>query len=1018
MSKSRPVAPGQDRKDEANGDAAPAPAPGTDRLQLHKDLGGGVLAIAGLSSLAFAQPVYDLLRRAPEFFAIRNLYMGDLLALVVLVAVAPTLALASPLVAARFLRPSWLRAAAATTVGLLVALIALQAVRDLPGPAALTIALPVWAGAAWSYLRSRGARTFALLLSGAAVLVPVFLLLDGDVRRSAERTVGSVDVPQTDTGARTPIVMVVFDEWSLTSILGRNGEIDRERLPNLAALADQATWYPNATAAADTTELALPAMLAGSPAKQGRLPTASEYPVNLFSLLAPSHELYALEPVSSLCPADVNLLAAPRPAFQQRLGLLVSDLSLVWLNLSLPAAWTSELPSVTQTWSGFGQDGPPTVAPPTGQPVQRALFHLRTTDRAAEFRSFIDAIGPTRGRPAFYFMHSLLPHVPWEYLPSGRRYHAPRGRMHGLERELWTTDTWPVRHHQKRYLLQVEFVDRLIGELIDRLESVGLFDESLVVVTADHGVAFRPGLSRRLLEPDEPSREQLLDVAAVPLLVKVPFQDEAATDDRLLSLAELTPVILELAGADERTSPPGKHGPGGPLVVGKYAGAIGVPPDRESWRRSRLVEQTELLGDSNDPSAIGERPELHGRRITDFPTAPGEAGIQLVAALQWDYVEPDRPVLPALAEGVLESREPLSDRTVAVALNGTLAATLKPHRTADGKSRIAAALPESLFRPGLNQLDVFFVSGSDQPVELEHVPRPPFSVYDLSWNDSGRVDGIVRRPRSALGLDSETVPLEPQKPDGLIGFLDHGYEMRDGIQGWAIDVDDPGSIGDIVAFLGGRQFGVAATSLERPDVAERFGTEHLHSGFVLSETSQALPERRGHSRDEIATLVRREGLVAYAVSRRAVATRLRFSYRPIERPSGGGETLPITDGRQLPVQPPGSGLAGAIDLVTREGQRTAIEGWAADLERRERPRQIVIYRDGEFLVSLGANRQRPDIAAAHDDERLLRTGFRGTVPGAPDPATFSERHRVFAVMLRGAAVELPVRPPEGPAVQQ
>ena len=107
------------------------------------------------------------------------------------------------------------------------------------------------------------------------------------------------------------------------------------------------------------------------------------------------------------------------------------------------------------------------------------------------------------------------------------------------------------------------------------------------------------------------------------------------------------------------------------------------------------------------------------------------------------------------------------------------------------------------------------------------------------------------------------------------------------------------------------------------------------------------------------------------------------------------------------------------DVAAQYGRPFEYSGfWAADLARGERPRQIVIYRDGEFLVSLGANRQRPDIAAAHDDARLLRTGFRGTVPGAQDPATFSERHRVFAVMLRGAAVELPVRPPEGPAVQQ
>ena len=123
----------------------------------------------------------------------------------------------------------------------------------------------------------------------------------------------------------------------------------------------------------------------------------------------------------------------------------------------------------------------------------------------------------------------------------------------------------------------------------------------------------------------------------------------------------------------------------------------------------------------------------------------------------------------------------------------------------------------------------------------------------------------------------------------------------------------------------------------------------------------------------------------------------------------GVEILPISDGRRLPVRQTGAGLEGAIDLIAKPGSRTLIEGWAADVERGERPRQIVIYRDGQFLRNLGANRERPDVARHHDDPRLLRTGFRASVPGAPEPAAFAENHRVFALMLSGFAVELQLR---------
>ena len=61
----------------------------------------------------------------------------------------------------------------------------------------------------------------------------------------------------------------------------------------------------------------------------------------------------------------------------------------------------------------------------------------------------------------------------------------------------------------------------------------------------------------------------------------------------------------------------------------------------------------------------------------------------------------------------------------------------------------------------------------------------------------------------------------------------------------------------------------------------------------------------------------------------------------------------------------------------------------------------------EFLL----RRPRDTAGAEHDsDPRPLATSFRGPVPGAPDPETFAERHRVFAVMLRGVAIELPVPP--------
>ncbi len=987
-----------------------------DRRGPQRHLATGLATIAGLSSLAFAQPLYDLLRRAPEFFAIRDLSLVDLLLLVVLLAVVPTLVLVAPTLVARVLRPPWTRPAAAATIGLLTAIIGLQALHNLPAAATVPAAATAGLAAAWAYLRFQGVRSFGLLLSAAAVIVPALLVVDPRVRESAAFASRDVAVDETDTGARAPIVLVIFDEWSLTSILDRTGSIDRERLPNLAALADRATWYPNATAAADVSELAVPAMLTGSAARQGQLPTAAEHPVNLFTLLAASHDLFVVEPITSLCPPQLNLLAKSRQPTRERLGLLVSDLALVWLGLTLPSPWSDRLPDVTQTWSGFGRDGPRTaVAPPTDQPVPRALFHLSRTDRAAEFRRFVQAIEVPNERPGFYFLHSMLPHVPWEYLPSGRRYETPWGGVHGLEREFWSESPWPVLHHRKRYLLQVEFVDRLVGELVAHLEAVGLFDRSLIVVTADHGVAFRPGRSRRLLEVTDLEGGQPLDLASVPLLIKAPLQQQPAVDNAPASLVGLTGRILELAGASRNATPLPEGEPRQPATTGKYAGDVEMAADRRSWRQGRIAELAELLGESNDPMTIGVRPQLHGRVVADLHVREGESAIEIDNAWVWDNVATDRPVVPALVEGFFDQRHPPGDRDVAVALNGVIGTTVRPHVGPDGSIRIAALLPEGGLRSGLNQIDAFLVGDTGGEIELEHVHRVRHPVYAISRDERGRIDALVRHSRSALDASRDRFRIVRPDPEGLFGNLDGGFETWSQLQGWAVDRGDPGGVEEVVAFLAGHPFGQSTVALERPDVAERHGDHHLHSGFLLRPPTGASERQRFGADETLAEALRREGAVAYAISRRGKATRLRFTYKPLEGRRRGAETMPITDGRRLTVQPPGDGFDGSLDLVASRDGATVIEGWAADLERHERPRQIVIYRDGKFLASTGANRERSDVATRHGDDRLLRTGFRATVPGAPDPATFAERHRVFALMLRGAAVELPLQAPAATA---
>ena len=59
----------------------------------------------------------------------------------------------------------------------------------------------------------------------------------------------------------------------------------RTAIPNFADLASMSTWYKYTAAAHDYTWWAVPALLTGQFPDTSRLPTAANYPGNLFTLL-------------------------------------------------------------------------------------------------------------------------------------------------------------------------------------------------------------------------------------------------------------------------------------------------------------------------------------------------------------------------------------------------------------------------------------------------------------------------------------------------------------------------------------------------------------------------------------------------------------------------------------------------------------------------------------------------------------------------------------------------------------
>ncbi|HMF62110.1 MAG TPA: hypothetical protein VK595_17140, partial [Vicinamibacterales bacterium] len=169
------------------------------------------LHVFALTSFAVSQPLYDLIGRNAEFLVAHRAGPWTIAALIAILSLVLPLAL---IVIVDAVRLASVRAAGwvhRVLVGLLVGLVAANAVRAMPTGAALAIASGTALAGALAY-RVRSVRMFLTVVSPAAVIFPLVFAIATPVSRLLwPREAGHV---AATFARRPPIVVVVFDEMS------------------------------------------------------------------------------------------------------------------------------------------------------------------------------------------------------------------------------------------------------------------------------------------------------------------------------------------------------------------------------------------------------------------------------------------------------------------------------------------------------------------------------------------------------------------------------------------------------------------------------------------------------------------------------------------------------------------------------------------------------------------------------------------------------------------------------------
>jgi hypothetical protein len=479
-----------------------------------------------------------------------------------------------------------------------------------------------------------------------------------------------------DASAQKPrrpyAVLLVLDEFPGDTLLAPSGAIDAGRYPNFAALAGDSTWFRNASTSYDSTTRAVPLILDGIRPHKGTLPIARDHPHSIFTALGRrGYRIVTSEEATALCPRRYC------PAERTRRPAIIPNLK---------------------------------------------------GGRAERFEQFIRSIRAS-SRPTFWMKHALLPHGPWLYMPSGHKL-RPDGPelLPGMQTIPGFYDDYLTDHNEQRYLLQLGFVDRLLGRLVARLKSQGMYDHTLIVVTADHGFAWQVGVpTRRLL-----SLSNVDELAPVPLFVKKPRQRRGRVNDALARTLDVTPTIADVLNVP-LGYPTDGHSAFSRAVRARhevslpkrdFSSIVRISPERWKARRRALVRRRlRHLGSGDWASlytSLGPNHSLIGQDVGSARSAPGTRAT-IALERSFAHVRRSSGVVPCQIAGRIHGSGAKSERDLAIAVNGRIEAVGRSfHLQGEKVESYSVMVPEDALREGRNTVEVLEVTDAGAMLLLAH----------------------------------------------------------------------------------------------------------------------------------------------------------------------------------------------------------------------------------------------------------------------------------------------------------
>lgn len=661
------------------------------------------------------------------------------------------------------------------------------------------------------YMRSSSVRLVFNVFSAAALIVPISFLFIGPT----SSILGSA-APEKKNSNDTlvlegPLVIIVFDEMNMASLIDSNGDIDSRLFPNFYKLKNSSTWMRNATTNYGTTERSLPSFLTGK-FQEKKVANASykQSPISLFTLVNAPDGVFTEEPVTNLCPPEI---CVPRlPDLDEQFRVVRDDFWLIYQNIMVPDELRALVRPIPKRFRK--------IAAQNESDIRSSRI---ITDESQIAKKLENWFGEGRTK-SLIFMHFGVPHAPYNLNADGSAYTSsssyslpgwnPDGHKWLIDKSFYVAQAF------QRYLLQAMYSDSVLGNVSDVLHENGLFDSSTIIVTSDHGVAFVPGKERR---SDDLDGAVIEENNVVPFFWKFPNQKEGSINNRNVELIDFVPSLIESLGGDPSEFDLDGESifSGGERELKSFSNQTypGVTWAQIQKARDRLFDSFDII--HNKDGSYFPRYSAYqgflGALIDSAEYASAIVKVNNADVFQHLRLPIDKRVIsPNFISGQVISDQPIN--LLGISLNKKIVDVVETYEGVNHTRHFASIFNPNLIKPNSNELAIYSISKTSSA---------DFIFQRLVIEDNSYLfqSGVIRdKSGNSLERDDER----------FIGAIDQ-FDFRVpgilNVAGWMGDRKNWKPPVAILVLYRGDQF-LSNPTVYRPDL-EKLNSDLTMSGFKI-----------------------------------------------------------------------------------------------------------------------------------------------------------------------------------------